>query len=316
MDKASFLNLIDNRKGFFAEEVESVKAICEKYPYFTAAKIQELLMLNRQLLEFNSKLLGIAALVADRKNLHNILNSRPAVSVSSVADNTQETLASNVTVEPTNSHENYSESISTEETIEFSLFNELTETPESAEDIVNFEIVSGSDDDEQVSFLEVTSPESSLGTQLGPKESNFIDAQLYTLEIPGEFIDDGNYTSLMPSLKVEALTEKQEVSLEVSDTKAEPKGVEPQSLIDYFIETNPRIEKPKPIDPNAEIEDISLSSLKEPDDVASEQLAIIYRAQGLHEKAITIYEKLCLKFPEKRVYFAGQIESIKNQLKE
>lgn len=316
MDKASFFKLIDNRKAFFAEEIVSISAICEKYPYFTAAKIQELLMLSRQSIEFKGKFNVIAALVPDRKNLHNILNSRLAVSERNITENTQDDITNKVKEEPKGNHEKYSESFSTEETIEFSLFNESTETPESAEDIVNFEIVSGTDDEEQVSFLEITNPESSLGSQHGPKESNFIDAQLYTLEIPGEFIDDGNYSSLMPNLKGEALTEKKDAPIDVSDKKPEPKGVEPQSLIDYFIETNPRIEKPKPIDPNTEIEDISLSSLKEPDDVASEQLALIYRAQGLHEKAITIYEKLCLKFPEKRVYFAGQIESIRIQLKE
>lgn len=316
MDKESFLNLIVNRKGFLAHEVVSVRAIGEKYPFFTAAKIQELLMLNRQSLEFSSKLPIIAALVADRKNLLNLLNSCTSVSVGNATENTQETIVSSATVESTNKNETYLESSSTEETIEFSLFNESTETPETPENIVNFEIVTGGDDNEQVNFLEITSPENSSETHSDSKESNFIDAQLYTLEIPGEFIDDGNYTSLMPKLKAEELTEKHDGHHEVSETNTEPKGLEPQSLIDYFLETNPRIDKPKPIDPNAEIEDISLSSLKEPDDVASEQLAIIYRAQGLNEKAITIYEKLCLKFPEKRVYFAGQIESIRNQQKE
>jgi hypothetical protein len=36
-------------------------------------------------------------------------------------------------------------------------------------------------------------------------------------------------------------------------------------------------------------------------------------AQGKNSKAVSIYEKLCLKYPEKRVYFAAQIERLKNQ---
>lgn len=312
MDKASFLNILNSTRSILAEDIEGVRTICEKYPFFTAAKIQELLMLNRQSLEFSSKLSSIAALVADRKNLHNLLNSRQVALGGATTVVSQDFTENSTGVETTSTLENNS----TEETIEFSLFNEATETPESTEDIVNFEIVNGNEDDDQVSFLEITSPESAPESKHGHKESNFIDAQLYTLEIPGEFIDDGNYTSLMPKLNIEGNDEKPPIEPIINEPIEKRLGLEPQNLIDYFIETNPRIEKPKPIDPNVEIEDISLSSLKEPEDVASEQLAIIYRAQGLYEKAITIYEKLCLKFPEKRVYFAGQIESIRNQPKE
>ena len=82
-------------------------------------------------------------------------------------------------------------------------------------------------------------------------------------------------------------------------------------LIDNFIKTNPRIKPPQLI--QGEQEDISLNSLKEPEDLVTEPLAKIFLSQGLIDKAISIYEKLCLKYPEKSSYFAGQIQEIKKE---
>ena len=46
------------------------------------------------------------------------------------------------------------------------------------------------------------------------------------------------------------------------------------------------------------------------DDVVSEELAEIYAAQGLADKAIEIYRKLSLLNPEKSVYFAELIDRL------
>lgn len=48
----------------------------------------------------------------------------------------------------------------------------------------------------------------------------------------------------------------------------------------------------------------------EGDDLASEELAEIYLAQGLKSEAIEIYRKLCLLNPEKIAYFAKKIDSL------
>jgi hypothetical protein len=85
-------------------------------------------------------------------------------------------------------------------------------------------------------------------------------------------------------------------------------------LIDNFIMLNPRIEHPreKSDKPN---EDISKPFVEESGSFITETLARIYINQGYYSKAIDIYEKLSLKFPEKSSYFATQIEKVKELIK-
>ncbi len=85
-------------------------------------------------------------------------------------------------------------------------------------------------------------------------------------------------------------------------------------LIDRFIITNPRIE-PRREKSEAPILDISTPFVEEKGVFVSETLARIYTNQGYYSRAIDIYEKLSLKFPEKSSYFASQIEKVKELLK-
>lgn len=56
-------------------------------------------------------------------------------------------------------------------------------------------------------------------------------------------------------------------------------------------------------------------SVQENDDLVTETLANIYADQENYEKAINAFEKLKLKYPEKRIYFAGRIKEIQIQQK-
>ena len=81
------------------------------------------------------------------------------------------------------------------------------------------------------------------------------------------------------------------------------------SIIDTFIESNPKI---KPVSKTAQNIDVSNESLEENDSLMTETLAKVYLEQKKYENAIKAYRILSLKYPEKSGFFADRIKAIKN----
>jgi len=103
-----------------------------------------------------------------------------------------------------------------------------------------------------------------------------------------------------------------ELEKEKSKPKKSEKKLSKTEIIDKFIAENPSISRPKqeffnPISAAQE-------SVIDQENIVSETLAMIYEKQGYYEKAISIYEKLKLKYPEKSIIFAAQINALKNKL--
>jgi len=80
-------------------------------------------------------------------------------------------------------------------------------------------------------------------------------------------------------------------------------------LVDKFLEAQPKI---PPIEGTGKSTQLGEQPEEDADELITETLATIYAQQGYYKKAIGIFEKLSLKYPEKSTYFAGQIEKIKN----
>ncbi|UOQ77420.1 hypothetical protein MUN84_01490 [Hymenobacter sp. 5516J-16] len=82
-------------------------------------------------------------------------------------------------------------------------------------------------------------------------------------------------------------------------------------LINRFLKTQPRIKTPAGVPlPAEEQMDLSVRSTSPAPALASESLAKIMVRQGKKDKAIEIYERLMERQPEKKAYFAEQIQQL------
>lgn len=87
---------------------------------------------------------------------------------------------------------------------------------------------------------------------------------------------------------------------------------ENEALIDKFIREEPSIEAPQKAEFFNPV-DYAKHGLEDNQEIVSETLAKVYLKQGNPEKAIKIYDRLRLVYPEKSSFFAAQIKKIKEE---
>lgn len=287
MDKELLNSCFDDTGKLAGSNLKSLEIIIEKFPYFQAARMLYLAGLKHtKSPEYNSYLSKVSAFAPDRLNLYFTIN--PADKAPSIPVNTEKEKSEKG---------NAKTAVIIDDDTTLVLEEDVAPNEGDVHSIeVDAEIHNTLQTDSEL--LELGENHEKQEPRHKTSEETFIDPQLFTLEIPNEFLDDSAFGA-----------KREEDTITDAGEKANS-----DKLIEKFIETNPRIvPRQRPTETTKEQDDISLESIKESDDVISEPLALIYASQGLNKKAISIYEKLCLKFPEKRAYFAGQIEKLKNK---
>ncbi|HTE33403.1 MAG TPA: hypothetical protein VK666_23640 [Chryseolinea sp.] len=90
-----------------------------------------------------------------------------------------------------------------------------------------------------------------------------------------------------------------------------PKQKEQLQMIDQFIKTQPSISNKEKLMSAPEGDLATIKTGEFTDNIVSETLVEILVKQGKKDKAIEVLKKLIWKFPQKKSYFAAQIEDLK-----
>lgn len=119
-----------------------------------------------------------------------------------------------------------------------------------------------------------------------------------------------------PKKKSKPLDATDELLTEIksSNKKIKPEGPKQKEqieIIEQFIKTQPTIKGKVAADEKAPKDDLAEKSLIYNENIISETLVEILLKQGKKEKAVEVLKKLIWKFPQKKAYFAAQIEDLK-----
>ncbi len=341
MNRNDFIRMIEGTHPAERQMTGEINELIGMFPYFQSAHMLLLRILqNSSDIRFENQLKSSAIHIADREVLYNLLKKDHIIA--EIAPTREE-----IPEEEVPSPEVQAEAIPEEEALapiiqpepvpeeEVPVFQEteshqtVIESARNSDDLISeFEKEAGeiTADDRSRS----DTPEYSQSVLVYAEEDNDdYDSSIFVIgeeSLPGEeritYMDPGFSVPEEPDL----LELEQDQPME--DEEAEEGEAKPPSeheerifarqlqtdLIDRFISANPRIEaqKEKQYHPP---EDISRPFVDEKGGFVSETLATIYLNQGYYSKAIDIYEKLILKFPEKSSYFAAQIEKVKELIK-
>jgi hypothetical protein len=307
-------------------DLEGLRELTVLFPWFHSAHLVLLRGLKENAdVRFDSQLKASALSVSDREVLYHYLFMSP------VADVTREEVAQ--------------EEVSHEESVQEVAVQEEVSHEEAVQEVAVQEEVSHEESVQEVASIEEERHEEVVQEELPPipteeavtapvvGESPLRTREELMAEIEARLEELASVPEGVLELDVEPVPapeaiveeEKKEQELAAEDLMEFIKDSEPaqeatatqlsaQDLIDRFIKSSPTLER-MTLPESQPVRDLSETSTEEEGSFITETLAKIYINQGYYSRAINIYEKLSLQYPEKSAYFAGRIEKINDLIK-
>ncbi|MBL7843488.1 MAG: hypothetical protein JNK44_06460 [Cyclobacteriaceae bacterium] len=303
MDKNQLVSLLNHFSGSTADEAVEVNALAGNYPYSQllealAARVSK----DHQLKDHQVTLQRAAVYSTDRSVLKEIMTA-----VTEVSQADERVAQESLQQEPVLSQKGPSQ-IPTNTDYADEVIHDLERLQELKH---NFEALF----DQDGVALPVVKPAITK-----PEKEKKISKKERIIQMARELEKNSEAPAATDSIPAKKKAKKStELDPIVSEIKATRKKVQPESektkeqieIIDQFIKTKPHL---VPSAATAEENPDLASTLKSGefgDHIVSETLAEILIRQGKKDKAIEVYKKLIWKFPQKKAYFAAQIEDLR-----
>lgn len=300
MNRNDFLWMIENHGPTDRQMINDVSELMKIFPYFQSAYMLFLKGLhNTEDVRFENQLRGLALRIADREALYYYLRKEQHLEDKSSS-------GTFLSEEQSDNRTDNQQTVIDSAKSSAGLITEIDkiskeERPEA--DSGNHPVMISSipeNDDQNATIIIVDKETGEVEEKIFYMDPGFYFSEPRDLlELTDEEITDSISLVMPENEMVKTLPTKKALQSE---------------LIDKFILANPRIE-PGTISNTLPAGDISQPSVEENDGLLTETLAKIYTKQGYYSRAIDIYEKLSLKFPEKSGYFVSQIEKVKELIK-
>ncbi len=315
MNKQQFYHWLHNPQLLNEDTLKPLTEVVQEYPFFQAARMLLIKNLhNIEHIRFNGELKICAAHIANRKQLFELVYKTNHISYNSFTPESSSAL----NLKP--------ELVENEVAASLPVVEVTGAASEAAVITEDITVLKGEQPAIVDDYFEVTD-DLSLFVSAKEVDDSTVGAAEDAIVLPSA---DLLGFDLQPSASAYSLEEElppidlsDEANFSFSDwlnhmrhrRVVSPSGPAPSSskkvdLIDSFLNQDSFRIVPKPIEEVAKIEDKVKQSVSENDDLLTETLASIYIKQKQFQKAINIFEKLRLKYPEKNTYFATRISDL------
>ncbi len=312
MKKSELIALLKPNTQYTVEQTNEMEKLLEEFPFFNTAQIMLSVAYHQhENLKFEKQLRKAAAYANDRKKLHelhfdqseneNKVDEKPSLHRSEISEQPKIDARENKEIkqaEEVSAQEELPKAPAPEKNREEQ--QDKTKPNETLDDVLEEQLITAAinssillEVDEESKKLEESDSQfnESLGEESQLEEDNDVE----------KFVENENHS----------------FSDWLSHYSDEPKkkpiwdqaSPEAQKGLKAFDQTARR-SKQEFYSPAK----MARLSVQEDGDLITETLANVYAQQGNYEKAIEAFQKLQLKYPEKKIYFAGQIQRLQDEL--